>query len=397
MVEKVTHIMRVLIVTRYFWPEDGVAEEPLMLRDYAKWHTKKGHNVEVVTGARKGQPEDWKSEFNGTININYFFANIDRKSTYLKRIIYSLLLLVISLKSIFLNKKYDLIYVFSGPPLIAFLIGVTNKILLKRSRIIFSVQDNIIYRINNEYLKKAFKIYMKCTVFISDIVLVLSTAMKDEIVSYFNLDKSEAISKKIYILMNFCSDLDNNNSIEDKKYKSIDIIYAGNHGPSQGLSKFIDIISQIKNKDRPKIYFYGEGSEKDELIRYAGQLDVQIKFNKTISRRDIKSVISKSRYGLVCMAEPLSKFAFPSKLAAYLSVGTRTIICSNGNDEIGNYIIENNFGYFIDSSNPKNAATLLNKYLSKDEDLPIDFAENVEYQFSKNEYFKKLEKILAIR
>ena len=137
------------------------------------------------------------------------------------------------------------------------------------------------------------------------------------------------------------------------KIQSIDIIYAGNHGPSQGLSKFIDIISQIKNKDRPKIYFYGEGSEKDELIRYAGQLDVQIKFNKTISRHDIKSVISKSRYGLVCMAEPLSKFAFPSKLAAYLSVGTRTIICSNGNDEIGNYIIENNFGYFIDSSNPK--------------------------------------------
>ena len=39
---------------------------------------------------------------------------------------------------------------------------------------------------------------MKCTVFISDIVLVLSTAMKDEIVSYFNHDKSEAISKKLY-------------------------------------------------------------------------------------------------------------------------------------------------------------------------------------------------------
>ena len=49
---KVTHIMRVLIVTRYFWPEDGVAEEPLMLR-LCKVAYKKGHNVEVVTGARK--------------------------------------------------------------------------------------------------------------------------------------------------------------------------------------------------------------------------------------------------------------------------------------------------------------------------------------------------------
>ena len=34
---------------------------------------------------------------------------------------------------------------------------------------------------------------------------------------------------------------------------------------------------------------------------------------------------------------------------------------------------------------------------SRDEDLPINFAENVEYQFSKNEYFKKIRKNLAIR
>ena len=107
----------------------------------------------------------------------------------------------------------------------------------------------------------------------------------------------------------------------------------------------------------------------------------------------ILRALYQNRGTALSVAEPLSKFAFPSKLAAYLSVGTRTIICSNGNDEIGNYIIENNFGYFIIKS--KNAATLLNKYLS--EDLPINFAENVEYQFSKNEYFKKLEKILAIR
>ena len=45
--------MRVLIIHRYFWPEDCAAEEPLMLKDYVHWHRSKGHEVELVFGAKK--------------------------------------------------------------------------------------------------------------------------------------------------------------------------------------------------------------------------------------------------------------------------------------------------------------------------------------------------------
>ena len=97
--------MRVLVITRYFWPEDGVAEEPLMLKHYVNWHIDKGHNVEVVTGAQEDHINQWNKEFNGKLLVNHFLTRIDRETSFLKRIINSFMLLLLSCKAIVFKKK----------------------------------------------------------------------------------------------------------------------------------------------------------------------------------------------------------------------------------------------------------------------------------------------------
>ena len=178
--------------------------------------------------------------------------------------------------------------------------------------------------------------------------------------------------------------------------KSIDIVYAGNHGPSQGLTNFIDIISHIDENHRPNISFYGEGTEKKNIVKYAKTRHVKIEFNDPVARKDIKLIISKSEFGLVCMSKSLSRYAFPSKLATYLSVGTKVIICTNGFDHLNNFIKDNDFGYLLDSSDIKSAATNLKHYLSNKQEVDYDLYQKVESIFGKKQYFDKLGGILDI-
>ncbi len=387
--------MRVLVITRYFWPEDGVAEEPLMLKHYVNWHIDKGHDVEVVTGAQVGHSVQWNNEFNGNLIVDHFVTRIDRETGFLKRIINSFILLLLSCKAIVFKKKYDLVYVFSGPPLISLIICILNKILLKKSKIVFLIQDNNVFRISNNILRKLWKAYIKFTIILSDVVLVLSEPMKDEVLRYFNKEKARKNSPKIKILLNFCADL-NKDQFKTNAEKSIDIIYAGNHGPGQDLTKFVDIISHINESHRPNISFYGEGVDKKNIIEYAKKQGVGIEFNNPVSRKDIKTIISKSKLGLVCISKSLSRYAFPSKLATYLSVGTKVIICSNGFDHLNDFIKNNDFGYLLDTSDIKSAASNLKYYLAKEQKIDSELYQKVESMFGKNQYFDKLGDMLEL-
>ena len=219
--------------------------------------------------------------------------------------------------------------------------------------------------------------------------------MKDEVLSYFNKDTLNKISNKIHILVNFCSDLDKNGLSFSEK-KTIDILYAGNHGPSQGLTNFIDVIAMIDQEKRPSIHFYGEGTDKKRIIAYSKLKNVQIHFNNSIPRKDIKKIMSTSKFGLVSMSESLSKYAFPSKLAAYLSSGAQVIISSNGDDPLSSYVYKYNFGYQIDSSKPTDSSKkLIDIMQSKDLIAEEEIKQDTINQFYKVQYFQKLANIIG--
>lgn len=389
--------MRVLIISRYFWPEDGVSEEPYILKEYVDWHLIQGHKIEVISGAQNHHKDDLKVYENLGVKFSYFLAQIDRKSNFYMRILNSLFLLILAIKSIIFNKKFDLIYLPSNPPILALLVMIFNKLLLKKSKTIFTVQDNMIYRLKNNFFKNIYKIYMKYTLNISNIIIVLSQPMKDEISSYFSLKKLKQISKKIHILLNFSNNIDKN-LFQQREFspKSIDIIYAGNHGESQSLTSFLRVLIEINPNEQPSVVFYGEGTDKINVLNFAKKHHLNINFNDPIPKKEIIEKISKSKYGLVCMSESLSRYAFPSKLATYLSSGTKVILCVNGYDYLSDFIKDNEFGYVIDSSDPKSAASNLKKYLKNSKQSNLNFFHNIDHEFNKENYFKKLSKILEL-
>ena len=386
--------MNVLIISRYFWPEDGVSEEPYILKEYLDWHLSQHHNIEVVSGTQNHYMGDLSKYKKLRVKFSYFISSIDRRSSFSKRILNSLILLLLASKSVIFKRRFDIIYLPSNPPFLALFIVVINKIFFKKSKIIFMIQDNMIYRINNKLLKWIYKKNMKYTLAMSSINIVLSQPMKDEILSYFTKSESNKISKKIHVLLNF-TNLDEN--VHEKNIifseRVIDIIYAGNHGKSQSLINFLKIIKEINPVNRPRILFYGEGEDKLNILNYSKKHKLGINFHNAISKNDIIKKISESKYGLVCMSEPLSRYAFPSKLATYVSSGTKVILCVNGNDHLSNYIKSKGFGFVIDSSDPRSAASNLRLHLQDNADLCSNFIENANLEFNKENYFKRFNKI----
>lgn len=386
--------MKVLIVHRYFWPEDSVAEEPLMLKDYVNWHLGKGHEVDIVFGSQDDYSDLWKEQFKSKLNFHYFISDIDRKLSFLNRILNSIRVLLLAARSILSSRKFDLIYVFSNPPLVSLFINILNRFKKKKSKVIFILQDNVIYRIKNDIVKLLFKNYLKQVVSLSDVTLTLSEPMKYEIESYFSEKYQSLVRRKVFVLVNFCFDLDTSSDDLCHKKDLIDIIYAGNHGPSQGLMSFLEVIANIKNHRSLKISFYGEGTQKEEIIKKSRKLDLMIKFHPNISRKEIKPIIAKSKFGLVSMEKSLGSYAFPSKLASYLSCGTKVIVSSNGEDPLKNYIEKNNCGFAVDSANPTKAAEIISQKLELFDERKNKISRKVLEQFDKNIYFKTLDKII---
>jgi glycosyltransferase involved in cell wall biosynthesis len=229
---------------------------------------------------------------------------------------------------------------------------------------------------------------------ISKKVIVLSEPMKAEILSYFSKVKKGQVEKKIFILVNFCFDLDCK-KVQSNEDRKIDILYAGNHGPSQGLMNFLEVIAKIQNHKSMKISFYGDGTQKNKIIQRSIGLNLNIKFNDPVPRDKIKEIMAQSRFGLVSMDTSLSNYAFPSKLAAYLSSGTKVIISSNGEDPLKDYVKKYNFGFAIDSSNVSKAAkSLIENLAVSEENSHHIFSKEVLNQFDKKTYFKTLDRIL---
>ena len=257
------------------------------------------------------------------------------------------------------------------------------------------IQDNMIYRIKNKLLKSLFKNHMKYIAAMSNIIIVLSEPMKDEIVSYFKKNKSKQISKKINVLLNFSNlNLHKKDFIFNKRV--IDIIYAGNHGKSQSLIDFLKIIKEMHPVDRPRVIFYGEGTDKKNIVNYSKKHELNIKFHDAIPKNEILKKISQSKYGLVCMSKPLSRYAFPSKLATYLSCGTKVIISVPGYDFLSDFVKDKEFGFVIDSSNPYSAAHNLKNYLQNKKEINPNFIQNFHSEFNKDNYFRKLDNILKL-
>ncbi len=384
--------MNVTIIHRYFWPESQAAEEPLMLREIVKMHLSRGDSVTVICGAADDCEEIWRKEFPDKVFIKAFRSPVDRSGPMSRRAINALRLLTRSAAEILSSRRIGLIYLFAYPPGVAALIIAMCRLTCRRTKLLFSFQDNLEYRIPYYPVRVAYRAYNRFCISHASMTMPLSEEMKQHLLSTVSERSRSSVAQRITVLNNFYSEHVNIDTIT--KEKVYDIIYAGNHGPGQNLSHFIEVLALCHITPKPVVVFYGSGTEKHNLIQKAKHLGVSIEFRDPIARAAIAEEIQRSRFGLVGMIEELPQYAFPSKIAAYGCNGTPSILLGPQDSLMGCWIEQETLGHSIDAKAPEKAARELEAIMSQAESLPKTIAKRAKDIFGKERFIASLTTII---
>ena len=135
--------MHVVVLFRYFWPESRVSEEPHMLREIVHRHVARGDAVDVICGSADDCREAWAREFPERVSVSSFQAPVDRNGPLLGRVLNSARLLLRGLGTLLWPRRIDLLYLFTYPPGFAGAMIAFCRVFRRRTRILFSFQDNL--------------------------------------------------------------------------------------------------------------------------------------------------------------------------------------------------------------------------------------------------------------
>lgn len=384
--------MKVAILHRYFWPE-SIAALPIMYGDLAEHHLEHGDDVVVCTGIRKGQLSKVRERFADRLQFRYFVSDIDRSRPTVWRAINGFRLLWASIPVLKPKSGVEMVYLATYPPLFALVVMLIGRVADRRRSHLLYLQDNIGYRLQNPWIRRLYVQALKRTIQLSTVTLVISDGMRAELLGYFDDGAGEAIGRKIMTLRNYS--VDDDHEVNPGTSPSVDIVYAGNHGPAQNLKLFLRALVLLENS-APKVEFYGDGASRQELLDLASELGVAVDFFQSIPREQVAQRIMSARFGLVGAVPGLLRGAFPSKLASYTVLGVPALVMAGADDPESKWIAEQGLGTTVDASSDVQLALDLDRVLgSTSEESPVELAQRARSIFSKETYFNRLDEILS--
>lgn len=108
------------------------------------------------------------------------------------------------------------------------------------------------------------------------------------------------------------------------------MVYAGAHGPANGLDVVLDTADLLKERHEVRFLLVGDGPSKASLVAEAERRGlVNVEFRNAVPRRDIPALFASVDAGLMVLSEsPLFEFGVsPNKLFDYCAAGL-PIVCN---------------------------------------------------------------------
>ena len=147
-------------------------------------------------------------------------------------------------------------------------------------------------------------------------------------------------------------------------------IYGGNLGKPQGIDFFIDIINSNKIDNNIIFLIIGNGTEFNKLESFI--IDNKIKNTKIYSRlpkEEYDDYVRLSDVGLIFLDKRFTIPNFPSRLLGYMDYSLPVIAATDVNTDIGEIIVNNNFGYWCESGKLENYKNILQECCNGNIDL----------------------------
>lgn len=155
--------------------------------------------------------------------------------------------------------------------------------------------------------------------------------------------------KKISNILNWQSFDKKKFAIGSQGISKQSIVYCGNIGPAQDIISFINHPS-FKSMHY-KLNIYGEGSEKENLIRHLHEFpNHDISINNSVHQDELGSIFKGHSFGLVTLSKSSSTPIFPGKILTYLEYGLPILVFASKESKLDTLIQREKFGLFIDAN-----------------------------------------------
>lgn len=404
--------MRILYLTQNFPPEGGAGQSRAfqMVRHLERL----GHKVTVLTEFPNHPigivPKEYSYRFfqkeivNG-IEVIRSYVKASPNKNFVNRIIFYLSFMFSSIfAGMKLKDRYDLIFATS-PPLF---VGLSGYVLsrFKGTKFVFEVRDIwpevaiILREIKNKLLIKWAEKIEKLCYLKSEKIIVVTKGIYDHLIK-----KRKITPQKIELVYN-SSDIElfrpkGQKAGFKEKYGYKDkfvVLYAGNFGLFQGISKLVEVAKLLEKEDRIQFVFIGEGPKKKEVISLRDQYGLKnLKILESVSEKKIVDYYNLSDVCLVPSRRiEFSNLMMPLKMYNAWSCGRPIILSIDG--EAKYHLNKAKGGVCVE---PEDVVGIKNAilYLYNNPKLCEEYGKNgrkyVEKNFSRKLQAEKLEKILV--
>ncbi|MDE0804821.1 MAG: glycosyltransferase family 4 protein [Acidimicrobiales bacterium] len=110
---------------------------------------------------------------------------------------------------------------------------------------------------------------------------------------------------------------------ERATFPPVRFVYAGAHGPANGLDVVVDAVAMLRDRGRDdvEVLLVGDGPVKAALAEQATRLDAPVTFQDPVPKSEVPDVLSSCDVGLMVLAD-VELFSFgvsPNKLFDYMA------------------------------------------------------------------------------
>lgn len=349
---------RLFYIAQFFTPEPYLKDI-----DFIKQLKEKGWDPVVITGFPnypKGEIyPGYRNRFFAEENMQGIkvirvFTYADHSLSSIKRALnYLVFGFFAALAVLKYGKKESFYYILQSSPFVIFCAWAV-KLLKPKSKILLDIQDVFPENIRVSGFIKS-KVILDAMDFVLDhfyyrafdLFVTVSESFKsmvsrkgispERILTLYNWSmvekKPEIISEQF--------------SFETSGYH---IVYAGNIGVHQGLSKLVEGMNQITWKN-PGIYFhfFGDGTDLDELRKESVRNQNIILHGRVASSEITKYMEAADALFLHLIKDPIYECIIPSKLQAYIEIGKPILAGIEGEARL--FVTANSLGEVFESEN----------------------------------------------
>ncbi|PJB15262.1 MAG: glycosyltransferase WbuB [Flavobacteriales bacterium CG_4_9_14_3_um_filter_32_8] len=410
--------MKILFLTQYFPPEVGAPQNRLF--ELAIRLQKEGMDVTVLTAMPNYPAMEIHSKYLGK---KYDYEEMDGLKIHRSSIFVSKSKSIVKrLQNYFsfvwssywvgkkkIEKKYDYIFCES-PPLF---LGISAYLLCrnKKAKLIFNVSD--LWPESAEKLGLVTnKFFLKLATILEEFLYNKSSLITGQTQGIVCNISTRFPNKKVYWLPNGVDlmlydpeKIKSNWRIENGFLENdLILLYAGIIGHAQGLEIILKAANRTKNHKEIKYLLLGSGPEKDKLIVFKDQMNLNnVFFLNLVPKSEMPKIVKAIDVALV----PLKKLdlflgAIPSKIFENLAM-KKPLLLGVGGEAKELFINNGKAGLFFE---PENDEDLAEKtiYLNNNREKIIEFGENgrnyVNEFFNRNNiadsFFKELQKLSKI-